>query len=513
MIKRHILWILLLCCYGVASAQAYRVGDLYTAPDGSQGVVFFVFPDGSGGWAVALNDIPSVYPWGEYDADVAGLDNWDTENPQALMADTAGYTNTATIRGQLPFGSFAAKMVDFDNGWYLPSAGQLRILYARMPDIDAQLMAAGGSRLLFSIYWSSTEANNTAAWGVDFYKHGYGKFVTIDKNYYYRVRAVRTFTYESSYLWSTGDTTPSITVAPSQTTDYSLSVANPLGCEVAPVPVSLPVNIPYDQVVWDTVCGPYERDGMVYTSSGVYVNRFSSEAGCDSVITLYLSVAPVPEANISQQPNAVCEGEEIVLQTTVTNVGGANSLVPGDILCTDGSVLKPSEWQASGKTAMGVVFYVDSTNFHGWAVQLTDDDEYARPWAYSGSAASNTDIPGIANADGSLNANKDYDGYANTQTIRATGDEYSYPAAWLVDFDNGWYLPAAGQLSVLYSELMSVNASLQLVGGNPLAMDGFFNYWTSTESDDTQAWTLIYNGTLSKAQKYYYYSVRAVRGF
>ena len=49
----------MLCCFGLtAAAQSYHVGDLYTAPDGSQGVVFYLHPDGSGGWVVALHDAP-----------------------------------------------------------------------------------------------------------------------------------------------------------------------------------------------------------------------------------------------------------------------------------------------------------------------------------------------------------------------------------------------------------------------------------------------------------------------
>ena len=49
----------------------------------------------------------------------------------------------------------------------------------------------------------------------------------------------------------------------------------------------------------------------------------------------------------------------------------------GDILCTDGSIVSSEAFAASGRTAEGVVFYVDATKQHGWAVGLKDLGEYS----------------------------------------------------------------------------------------------------------------------------------------
>lgn len=43
----------------------------------------------------------------------------------------------------------------------------------------------------------------------------------------------------------------------------------------------------------------------------------------------------------------------------------------GDVLCTDGSTVKAADYAGGSKTARGVVFYVDTTGQHGWAVKLT----------------------------------------------------------------------------------------------------------------------------------------------
>ena len=69
---KKIFTLLILCCSGFLSAQNYHIGDLYTAPDGSQGIVFYVHPDGSGGWVVALNDASEGCAWG-VEGDVPGL--------------------------------------------------------------------------------------------------------------------------------------------------------------------------------------------------------------------------------------------------------------------------------------------------------------------------------------------------------------------------------------------------------------------------------------------------------
>ena len=95
---KKIYAILFLCYVLVAPAQNYRIGDLYTATDGSQGIVYYLHPDGRGGWVVALTDASTGCAWGTAN-DVPGLAN---PNPslyyQNLLNDTAGYANTQTIR-------------------------------------------------------------------------------------------------------------------------------------------------------------------------------------------------------------------------------------------------------------------------------------------------------------------------------------------------------------------------------------------------------------------------------
>ena len=153
----------------------------------------------------------------------------------------------------------------------------------------------------------------------------------------------------------------------------------------------------------------------------------------------------------------------------------------------------------------GVVFYVDSTNFHGWAVALHDDGEM--PWG-----SSYTNVSTLTDYTTAETAEDDLDGYANTQKIRAAGDVTSFPAAWAVDFANGWYLPAEGQLVLLREEETPVNITLSQVGGTSF---GGGSYWSSTEYSDYFTWSVIMssNNPITALYKSGYLLVRAVRAF
>lgn len=181
----------------------------------------------------------------------------------------------------------------------------------------------------------------------------------------------------------------------------------------------------------------------------------------------------------------------------------------GDILCEGNLIYPPSTYPASGATAIGVIFYVDNTGQHGWAVALQDAGSYQ--WC---NQLNDTPLPNYTNK---RQAIYDLDGYQNTQILRQCGDNYF--AFHAIDFEDGWYVPAIGQLNYLYASLVEVNASLQVAGGSVFPASGW-TYWSSTESSSENAWRLYSSGELYNSYTYgnYYnksYSlrVRGVRAF
>ena len=179
----------------------------------------------------------------------------------------------------------------------------------------------------------------------------------------------------------------------------------------------------------------------------------------------------------------------------------------GDILCTDGTFIKPNDYASSGKTALGIVFFVDESEQHGWAVHL--EYQGRMPWCNQ-----YIDVPSLTNIRKFRNAIKDTDGYTNTRIIREYGSAYTFPAAWAVDFDNGWYLPAAGQIRQLYGYIPEINQSLDIVVGQPFSLSSNWWIWASTECDSEGAWDINYMGAEghSKKEAHNFY-VRAVRTF
>ena len=178
----------------------------------------------------------------------------------------------------------------------------------------------------------------------------------------------------------------------------------------------------------------------------------------------------------------------------------------GDILCEGNAIVSPANYPSSGATAIGVIFYVDNTGQHGWAVALQDAGSYQ--WGCYGS-----DMP-LPNYGNKRQAIYDLDGYENTRIVRENCT--SSPAFYAVDFANGWYVPALGQLNYLYGNLVEVNASLQVAGGSVFPTSEW-RYWSSTEYSSNYAWNLHSSGELSSGYgsnpKNNYLRVRGVRAF
>ena len=115
-----------------------HVGDVIRFGNNTTGVVFYINPERTGGWVVKSTDIVNTTPWAPQgnaaNTDILGIPNRDYSN---LLTDVAGYANTELMRTTNgASGSHAAGLVGFNNGWYVPAAGQLRRLYGMLPILE-----------------------------------------------------------------------------------------------------------------------------------------------------------------------------------------------------------------------------------------------------------------------------------------------------------------------------------------------------------------------------------------
>lgn len=159
----------------------------------------------------------------------------------------------------------------------------------------------------------------------------------------------------------------------------------------------------------------------------------------------------------------------------------------GDVLCEGDRLVSLANYDSSSSTAIGVVFYVDATGQHGWAVSLDNVDKCS--WGVYDEDTS------LGNVVGMGEAIKNIDGYANTKAILDNGSDC--PAFTVVDFENGWYLPAIGQLKRLFDHLNKVNEALEKTGGTLLELNGY-TYWSSTECSSKDAWYMCTIGGIGR---------------
>ena len=304
--------IILVLIWMFVGAHGQQLGDLYTFPDGSQGVVYYLLPDGSGGWVVALNDVV-VGSTNKFRMSV--LSNWEVipfdsfavVNPsviQASGADTAGYLNTLFLKEH---SSEAAMYVNIEQGWYIPAAAQLKKLYSYLPFVESALSQYGTTLHsdVYSKYWSSTltTTGNSQVFGV-FFSNGTSS--SDDQSATHYVRPVRSFTFPSvyvdttlTYLWSTGSTEPYITPSPSQTTTYTVTATNELGCSSTASQTIYVASGP-SQVVEDVVCADCDYEGYGFSISadeypypGTFTySRTVMAEGCSTEVVLHLTVLP-----------------------------------------------------------------------------------------------------------------------------------------------------------------------------------------------------------------------------
>lgn len=239
--------------------------------------------------------------------------------------------------------------------------------------------------------------------------------------------------------------------------------------------------------------------------------------GCDSIIRLRLICYKPLNISVLAYPNSICEGEESVLSA----VGEYAALEPvacpacpvniGDYICADDSIFSPSE--IGGRTPVGVVFYVDPSGWHGWAVSTGEIRDTM--WGRDGNGISR-DIAALTNYTIALEAIRDLNGELNNAAIKQAGVRWEYPAAYLANDDPSWYFPAMGQLCQLLGNSYIVNQSLALMGATTLSG----KYWSSTEAEKdmginmSKAWMMDKEtGQISKDAKIKKYKIRTIRDF
>ena len=132
-----------------------------------------------------------------------------------------------------------------------------------------------------------------------------------------------------------------------------------------------------------------------------------------------------------------------------------------------------------------------------------------------------TDVNDIVNYSDETAAKADFNGKSNTAAIIATPDtddktKYTNMGTYCTKFNemsgtySDWYVPAAGQLHEIYTNVTDINAALEKIGGTKLDTSNL--YWSSSEKSANIAWNVYFSdGHVRNSSKYNGYYVRFVR--
>ncbi|MDG1798983.1 MAG: hypothetical protein P8H35_10495, partial [Flavobacteriales bacterium] len=104
-----------------------------------------------------------------------------------------------------------------------------------------------------------------------------------------------------TYAWSTGETTATINPTPTVTTTYYVTVNNGINSCQDSVTVTV---LPTSALTIDTaVCDSMFFAGNNITTSGTYYDTILNSAGCDSVVTLNLTINTSPIVDLGNDTN------------------------------------------------------------------------------------------------------------------------------------------------------------------------------------------------------------------
>ena len=176
------------------------------------------------------------------------------------------------------------------------------------------------------------------------------------------------------------------------------------------------------------------------------------------------------------------------------------------IQATDGTLVKPSAWASSGKTANCIAVVTENAKF---GIALSDANSGSNmTWI---SSDRSTVIPSVfINSNESI-ALTDYSGQANSKTLYQYNTGYTSVASVTKAFtfpnNKKGYCGSFGEWQVAYDNKSAIVSAMSTAGGTAIRED---YYWTSTQYSGNNSWSLTWSdGNRGSFNKVYNRYVRA----
>ena len=140
-------------------------------PKNNKGVVGILLIEDDHKIVVATKDAPEDLPWSEK----RELINQPVETREDAQNDFNGeYYCQKLDSPDFPAAYYCKTYNKGNRDWYLPSSGELWLIYNHLEEIQNALETVGGQKFVTTfdddvpVYWSSTEENDTYTWGLYF---------------------------------------------------------------------------------------------------------------------------------------------------------------------------------------------------------------------------------------------------------------------------------------------------------------------------------------------------------
>jgi hypothetical protein len=211
-----------------------------------------------------------------------------------------------TVTGTMGFFSFQCEYDAFFVHVVSPPVPALGTFDMGIPNLRPNPDVYNGSHY-YNIDFKAKQTNTVFTAGDSYYKDNCGALN-------FTVYKKKTIT-EERILWSTGDTTETITVSPTQTKTYYVDITD--GDLTVRDSVKVIVNPSYNleqEIYTDKKTYVFGRDTLI--SPGTYTYSYSSVFGCDSIVKLNLKYEPL----IRNEDTTICQGDEVILDLMGINI-------------------------------------------------------------------------------------------------------------------------------------------------------------------------------------------------
>ena len=496
----------------------------------------------------------STYAWNDFNgkSNTAALLNVTDSDSYTIYANVATYCkkfNETETENQ------------GHTDWYIPACGQLALIYINVTDINAALTKIGGTTISTYVYQSSSERSSDDGWYVSFAN---GRIFYGGKNSKKLVRLIRdlesaTITSKQSLKDKLAELEAKVDDVDKKVYVWNVDINEESGTvtqeEYDAIATADIVNI----ASFITVTTKMILDNCIIMSTNIDTIKYLYIIYKDLDWELSIKTLLITDGDGTQFLSDDGAYKEVTVPTKVSQLENDVPYVVDDVtpengvyaVAADGSLVSVDE---ADETCIGVALIVTDAdtpqhimiekngeaNTTSIQAAYTEDGATDTSYKYFFWGPYNTNVGGIIDWIGgdissistdyktwkndSTYAWNDYDGKANTAAlIHVTDidiyDTYANAATYCVKFNEtetenqgytDWYIPACGQLSLIYINLTDINVTLTKIGGTTI--DSSSIYWSSSEYSIQGGWYVDFpTGKIRQTAKRNGFQIRFIR--